>query len=74
MGHRAYSAPPTRNVTLKAGVPRPGVPRRYPPARPTGAAHLPVGNEFYRSISCPTQMQGGWTVRHHPYQMHGNGR
>ena len=52
-------------------VPRPGVPRPYPPSRPTRAAHLPIGNESSRSSSCLTQMQGGWTVRHHPYQMQG---
>ena len=47
MGHRAYSTPPTRNVTLKARVPRP-----YPPSRPRRAAHLPIGIESSRSISC----------------------
>jgi hypothetical protein len=57
-----------------------------PPSRPFRAAHLPVGIESSRSISCLTQMQGldgetpslpdaeGWTVRHHPYQMQGAGR
>ena len=71
MGHRAYSTPPTRNVTLKARVPRPGVPRPYPPSRRFRATYLPVGIESSRSVFCPTQMKGEWTVRHHPYQMKG---
>ena len=74
MGHRAYSTPPTRNVTLTAGVPRPGVPRPYPPSRRFRATYLPVGIESSRSVFCPTQMKGEWTVRHHPYQMHGDER
>ena len=74
MGHRAYSTPPTRNVTLTAGVPRPGVPRPYPPSRRFRATYLPVEIESSRPVFCPTQMKGEWTVRHHPYQMHGDER
>ena len=72
--HRAYSAPPTRNLTLKASVPRPGVPRPYPPSRPFRAANLRVGNESSRSISCPTHLHWEWTVRHHPYRLQRIGR
>ena len=72
--HRAYSAPPTRNLTLKASVPRPGVPRPYPPSRPFRAANLRVGNESSRSISCPTHLHWEWTVRHRPYRLQRIGR
>ena len=72
--HRAYSAPPTRNLTLKTSVPRPGVPRPYPPSRPFRAAHLRVGNESSRSISCPTHLHWEWTVRHRPYRLQRIGR
>jgi len=54
-------------------APRPGpLIRRHPPlpafAAP-GAAHLPVGIESSRSISCPTHLHGEWTVRHRPYRL-----
>jgi hypothetical protein len=58
---RAYSSPPTRNVPLKASVPRPGVPRPYPPSRPSRGRQPPGRDRVLSVRTCPRHFRS-----HHP--------